>query len=242
MPASLPGQHADLYLKVLHWNVHSWRDETGQSNVEAVTELVRDIAPDLVSLVEVDERWGNPSQLGAVAERCGYASIFAPSFEYGQEQPLGGFGNALLTKPPIFAVRQRQLIWPTTVYDGSEPSEVRSVVFANVGSLWVGSTHLPRGSTEARTTALERLKDVTEQLGGPWILCGDFNTPASSWLDATDTAMVAPEPAKATYPADKPVEAIDYCVASPGVSLDAKVLDVKGSDHLAILVGVRVDS
>ncbi len=37
-------------------------------------------------------------------------------------------------------------------------------------------------------------------------------------------------------PADQPVEPIDYCIASPGVSAEADVLPVPGSDHLPILV------
>ncbi|WP_165960361.1 endonuclease/exonuclease/phosphatase family protein [Actinocrispum wychmicini] len=209
--------------------------------MDAVAAVIQETDPHVVSLVEVDEAWGSPSRLGAVAGRCGYASIFVPVFEYGQEQPTGGFGNALLTKVPISAVRQRQLVWPSTVYDGTEPSELRAVVFAKLGPLWVGSTHLPRSSDEARTEALERLKTVTSELDGDWLLCGDFNAPASSWIDSDDALRtVAPDPALATYPTEEPVELIDYFVASSNVSLDAKVLDVRGSDHLAVLAVARV--
>jgi endonuclease/exonuclease/phosphatase family metal-dependent hydrolase len=239
VPAAFPDHNAEGHIRVLHWNVHSWQDEAGTPNVDVVADLVRDIAPDAVSLVEVDESWAAASCLGAVAERCGYASIFAPSFEYGQQQPAGGFGNALLTKVPISVVRQRQLVWPTTVYDGSEPSELRSVTLAKMGSFWVGSTHLPRGSAKARTAALRRLISVAGELDGAWLVCGDFNTPASSWLSRADAVVTAPRPAQATHPADKPVEAIDYCLASSGVSLDAEVLDTSGSDHLPVLVTAR---
>jgi endonuclease/exonuclease/phosphatase family metal-dependent hydrolase len=239
VPAAFRDQNAEAHIRVLHWNVHSWHDDSGTSNVDAVVELVRDTAADVVSLVEVDESWGVASCLGAVAERCGYASIFAPSFEYGRQQPTGGFGNALLTNLPISAVRQRQLVWPTTVYDGSEPSELRSVTLAKLGSFWVGGTHLPRGDAEARTAALRRLIAVTEELDGVWLLCGDFNTPASSWIGGADAIVTAPRPERPTYPADRPVEAIDYCVASSGVSLDAEVLDVRGSDHFPVLISVQ---
>ena len=239
MPAAFRGENAEAHLRILHWNVHSWQDESGTPNVDVVVELVRDTAPDAVSLVEVDESWGAASCLGAVAERCGYASVFVPSFEHGQQQPAAGFGNALLTKLPISAVRQRQLVWPTTVYDGSEPSELRSVTLAKMGSFWVGSTHLPRGSAEARTAALRRLISITEELDGAWLVCGDFNTPASSWLSGADAVVTAPRPAQPTSPANKPVAAIDYCLASLGLSLGAEVLDVNGSDHLPVLVTAR---
>ena len=42
-------------LRVLHWNIHSWRDESGGSNLECVVDLMRAIDPHVVSLVEVDE-------------------------------------------------------------------------------------------------------------------------------------------------------------------------------------------
>lgn len=225
-------------LRILHWNIHSWHDDAGVSNVDAVTELVRATEPHVVSLVEVDESWGSPSRLGAVAERCGYASIFAPVLEFGQDRPVGGFGNALLSRLPITAVRQRQLVWPSTIYDGTEPSELRAVVFAKLGPLWVGSTHLPRSSAEARTAALQRVKAVTQELDGAWLLCGDFNAPAAEWIARDEPVVVAPD-VQPTYPAKEPVEAIDYCVASPHVSLDAKVLSASGSDHLAVLAVVR---
>src|ERR1700742_4494638 len=117
MTPSHQGQADEL--RLLHWNIHSWRDDTGASNLEAVVNLVRRTDPHVVSLVEVDESWGQPSELAEVAERCGYASIFVPAFEFGQSEPAGGFGNALLSKLPILAVQQRQLVWPPRLYDGS---------------------------------------------------------------------------------------------------------------------------
>lgn len=58
-----------------------------------------------------------------------------------------GFGNALLSRAPILAAQQWQLLLPRP-YDGTEPSEPRAVVLVRIKHggrrLWVGSTHLPR--------------------------------------------------------------------------------------------------
>lgn len=229
----------DGELRVLHWNIHSWLDTAGASNLDSVIEVVRETTPHVVSLVEVDEAWGNASRIEAVAEQCGYSSIFAPVLEYGEDEPRGGFGNALLTRLPISAVRQRQLVWPSTIYDGSEPSESRSVTFTRLGEVWVGTTHLPRSDADARAAALRRLRTIVGDLDGKWLLCGDFNTSASSWLGSADPVSVVPSPAQPTYPTGEPVEAIDYCVASPTLALNAKVLDIGGSDHLAVLFEAR---
>ncbi|MGH4017190.1 MAG: endonuclease/exonuclease/phosphatase family protein [Pseudonocardiaceae bacterium] len=227
-------------LRILHWNIHSWRDDNGQSNLEAVVNLVRATEPHVVSLVEVDEPWEQPSPLDEVATRCGYASIFVPAFEFGQDAPAGGFGNALLSKLPILAVRQRQLVWPLQLFDGSEPSEARSVVFAKfragAGHVWIGSTHLPRGEAGTRTDAARRLGGIVQELDGQWLLLGDFNMPASDWIDAHSFLRAYPAPAEATHPTKDPVEQIDYCVAPQTVSVQAEVLPEAGSDHLPIIV------
>jgi endonuclease/exonuclease/phosphatase family metal-dependent hydrolase len=84
------GQNQADELRVLHWNIHSWRDDAGASNLEHVADLVQATSPHVVSLVEVDELWGTSSVLGELANRGEYASIFVPAFEFGQDAPVGG--------------------------------------------------------------------------------------------------------------------------------------------------------
>lgn len=242
MISSHQGQADEL--RILHWNIHSWRDDAGTSNLESVVSLVQVTDPQVVSLVEVDQSWGHPSALDDVANRCGYASIFVPSFEFGQNSPTGGFGNALLSKLPILAVRQRQLVWPPRLYDGSESSEQRSVVFVKVqtatGPVWIGSTHLPRSEADTRVAAAQRLIEITQELKGPWLLVGDFNMPAAAWLDTYPFLAAYPTPREPTYPTQEPVEAIDYCVALHELPVQAEVLVEAGSDHLPVFVRSRI--
>ena len=72
---------------------------------------------------------------------------------------------------------------------------------------------------EARTDA-RRIATLTDGLTEPWLICGDFNTAASS-RPGHDRAVVV-SPAKPAYPADEPAEPIDYCVASAAFRLDAE--------------------
>lgn len=225
-------------LRILHWNIHSWRDASGGANLDAVAGLIGETSPDLVSLTEVDEGWGSAGCLRDLAARCGYSWLFMPAFEFGNDHPSGGFGNALLTRLPILGAEQWQLLWPPRVYDGSEPSEQRAVILAKVEVLsvpwWVGVTHLPREDAQARADALHRLVELAQSLRDPWLICGDFNAPAAAWLE--EGVSFAVSPAKLTYPAHEPAEPIDYCIASPGFRLDAEVLAVPGSDHLPQLI------
>ena len=220
-------------MRLLHWNVHMWQDANGDSNVQAVADVIEGVGADVVSLVEVDEPWGQPEGLRGLADKLDYCWAYVPAFEYRGE---GGFGNALLTRHPFRALQQWQLLSPR-LFDGSEPSEPRAVVFANVNvdgqSLWVGSTHLPRHESTMRTAASDRLLQLLDRLGGPCVLCGDFNQQPSAWLP--DTTAVVPEPAVATYPAHAPDESIDYCVLK-GLAGEAEVLASTASDHLPIVV------
>ncbi|TDD65271.1 endonuclease/exonuclease/phosphatase family protein [Jiangella aurantiaca] len=226
--------------RILHWNIHSWCDDADASNADAVAALIEETDPQIVSLVEVDEPWGGPSTLGQLAGRLGFAWVFPPTVHYGDDAgPRGGYGNALLVKAPIRAVQQWQLRWPPGLYDGSESSEARTVLLVRLdlggSGLWIGSTHLPRRSAPARAAALDRLLSLSRGLDAPWLVCGDFNTPAASWVPADGSVLVRPESAQASYPTASPAEPIDYVVASPSLTVRAELLDRAGSDHLPLL-------
>jgi endonuclease/exonuclease/phosphatase family metal-dependent hydrolase len=231
-------------VRLLHWNVHSWRDPAGKPNLESVAALIAEQDTDVVCLVEVLEPWAAPAALPELAARAGYTWIFVPSVEIGAERPARGYGNALLTRLPVLAVQQWRLTWPSAVYDGTEPSETRSVALARVqlpgAAAWVGSTHLPASSGRARSAALRRLTELTRRLEPPWAICGDYNTPATRWIRPGQPITVGPAPAQPTFPTGRPRKPIDYCIASPGVVLDARALAVTGSDHLPVLVRCRV--
>lgn len=230
-------------LRMLHWNIHSWRDDAGAPSHETVAGLIRDTAPHVVSLVEVNEPWGAPSLLGGLAQALGYNWVFVPGFTFGGDPPAGGsggFGNALLTTLPISAVQQWQIHSPPEGYDGTEPSEPRTVVCARITwageAPWVCGTHLPAGDASARASALHRLAALLGKLDGPWLACGDFNTPPSTWAGERRGAAVCPDPPEPTYPAAAPTDPIDYCLVSAGLEAEASVLRTGGSDHLPVLV------
>ena len=234
------GGHDEL--RVLHWNIHSWRDTDGEPNAEAVVNVIRENMPHAVSLVEVDESWGMPSILAEVAARCGYSWAFGPSFEFGTDATAGGFGNALLTRIPIAAVQQWRLFSPPRPYDGTEPSEPRSVTLARLtfsgAALWLGSTHLPANDPIDRSAAALRLQELAGRLTTPWIICGDFNAPPSACFTDDGTFVVSPDPVQPTFPANHPTKPIDYCIAAPGTFLHSVVLRTGGSDHLPLLTTV----
>jgi endonuclease/exonuclease/phosphatase family metal-dependent hydrolase len=235
-------RHHDLL--ILHWNVHSWRDASDRPNLDTVIGLVAAHNPDVVSLVEVNEPWAAPVSVPELARRAGYSWIFVPAVELGGATPARGYGNALLSRRPVLAVQQWRLTWPATVYDGTEPSESRTVVLARVQTgagvaVWTGSTHLPSTDRDARAAALRQLTAAAQGLDRPWVICGDFNTAPRTWIKRGQPIVVGPRPAWPTFPARFPVQSLDYCIASPGARLRARPLLAAGSDHLPLLARCR---
>jgi endonuclease/exonuclease/phosphatase family metal-dependent hydrolase len=242
--AALVGQRGGVgQLRMLHWNIHSWRDASGAPNHAAVAAVIRKTAPDVVSLVEVQESWGIPGRLAGLSEPLGYHWVFVPALEFSGAPPTVGYGNALLTTLPITAVQQWEIHSPGR-YDGTEPSEPRTAACARVrvgGALvWVISTHLPASNEDDRERALSRFASLLQKLDGPWLACGDFNTAASTWTGELPDATFCPDPPRPTFPARWPRRPIDYCLASAGVEAKARVLWASGSDHRAVLVTARI--
>jgi endonuclease/exonuclease/phosphatase family metal-dependent hydrolase len=226
-------------LRVLHWNVHSWADDAGKPNGDRVAGLISRTNPDVVSLAEVDELFTGTGTLAEVAASCGYTPVFCPAFEFGdKDNPRGAFGNALLTRLPVRAVRHRHLLWPVPSYDGSEASEARTITLADLstdlGAVTVATTHLPRGDQTARTAAIARLASIVTAFPR-WLVAGDFNTPPE-WVH--EHGMTAAPASAATYPAANPNEPIDYIVTAPPLRADAEALDEAASDHFPVLATV----
>jgi endonuclease/exonuclease/phosphatase family metal-dependent hydrolase len=231
-------------LRVLHWNIHSWRDAAGNPNASAVTALIREIEPDVVSLVEVNEPLGGPATLAQVADECGYSWIFGPCLEYATAEREGGYGNALLSREPVTAVHQWRVFSPGRLYDGSEQSEPRVVLLARLGDragFWVGSTHFPASERRARRDAGRRLQQLVRRLDGPWLICGDFNDEPSGCFSDDGTFTVSRDLVRPTFPAKRPRKSIDYCIARPGLVTETTTLPAAGSDHLPVLTTVRVN-
>jgi endonuclease/exonuclease/phosphatase family metal-dependent hydrolase len=228
-------------MKILHWNIHMWQDADGVDNVARVGDLVEAEQPDVVTLVEVDEQWGRPARLQSLAERLGYCWAFIPAFEYRTE---GGFGNAILSKAPFLTVEQWQLL-PPMLYDSTERSEPRTLLLARLawpdgpprGTVAVGATHFPRSDNKMRRIASDQLLHLVDRLAHPWVVCGDFNQPATAWdLDGHQVAPVDDAP---TFPANHPVEAIDYCLAGRISTLSAHAINADGSDHNPIVASIQ---
>lgn len=234
---------APAELRVLTYNIHMAFDAHSVPAPETVARVLDASRADLIALQEVGRGW----TVNGGADLAQWLQWRLPQYRllYG---PMNGdlWGNAILSRYPIrsngtvrYPIResafQRGLVWAII------PSEVGEVLFI--------STHLSAYAPYEH----DRLAQASD-LVGFWkarphaIIAGDFNAvPTSPVLQRVRASGLQDLAARhglgdaPTYSALDPFERIDYIFATSDVdSLVAAVSRVTASDHLPVLVTVRV--
>jgi len=225
-PRPIPSDGAPI--RVLLLNVH-----TESSGFDQVRRLIEDVSPDVIGLVEVDQRW-----LAALAPAvAGYPGHL--------ERPRGdNFGVALYARAPLVGAIEE--------LGNSLPNVVASVTLdgARLGILL---THPPPPISEAAiATQIEELDAVADrarQLGGPVVIMGDFN--ASPWSRPFRRVLAGSglcdtrrgfgiEPSFPSISAIVRIP-IDHVLASCSIGVRDRHIEFDvGSDHLPVVIELVV--
>ncbi len=237
-PASQPPYHADdLTLMIANVRV----DNDAHANVE---RTIREINPDLLLVIELDERWAR--SLASVA------SDYPHRVDVPQPD---GLGLALWSKAPLSNARVRHLIsekrpsiWATVATPGGVPLR-----FVGVHPTPPGlddDTGPGRRDSRVRDAELVLLADeVAADSDAAWMIAGDFNDVA--WSHTTRlfkrlSGLLDPRVGRrllTTYHAKRPLLRfpVDHVFLSGAISLgDLSRARLHGSDHFAIVVRFRV--
>jgi len=215
-------------IRVLALNVH-----TESSSFAQVRQLIADVRPDVIGLVEVDRRW-----LDAIAPAvAGYVGRL--------EQPRGdNFGVALYARQPLDGSIE-QLASPL-------PSVVASVTVgdARLGILLI---HPPppinEAALDAQVKELDGVAERTRQLPGPVVIMGDFN--ATPWSRPFRRVLArsglcdsrAGFGIGASFPAAAAIVRIpiDHVLASCTIGVRDRYIERDvGSDHLPVVIDLVV--
>lgn len=206
---------------VATYNIHTCVGVDRRYNPPRVARVLCELEADVIALQEVDARHRDLRQLDQwvyFSEETGLAAIPGPNVR----DHHGRFGNALLTRWPVVAVRQLDLS-----VNGREPRGAIDADLA-VGNrlLRVVATHLGLRGPE-RQTQTERLLDALEREDGVRrdgiVIMGDLN----EWrgrrggILAMDRA-IGPAPAPRTFPSWCPLLPLDRIYAG----LDAELAHV----------------
>ena len=221
-------------MRVMTYNIRGGWGIDGRWSTERIAEVVLEQDPDILCLQEVHQRLPQSrfvDQPGRLQKALGLPVVFQANLRLG----VGAYGLALVSRYPVNSVQNHLL-----------PSvrEQRGALEVNLttpqGLLTVFCTHWGLNGAE-RERQGARLAELTAGVGGPVLVCGDFNEgPEAAGVSALRSrANLADADAdlnRLTYPADTPVARIDYVLYSPELTLQAiSPVSTLASDHLPLV-------
>ncbi|HEX6112939.1 MAG TPA: endonuclease/exonuclease/phosphatase family protein [Geminicoccaceae bacterium] len=230
-------------LRVASYNVHGCRGLDGRRDVARIVRILREIDADVVGLQEVESRHGRSDidQAEEFAAALGMTCIEGPLLHHVQR---GWYGNALLTRLEVMAVRR-------VLFD-SHGGEARGAIVCDLrsddGTCWrVMTTHLDLHSRHRRRQFETLLDELVPTTRPPTVLMGDFNEwwPHSRALAALRRHAELP-PAPRTFPSWLPVLPLDRialsaCRLRGGISRHLTPLTRRASDHLPIFADLMAE-
>jgi endonuclease/exonuclease/phosphatase family metal-dependent hydrolase len=165
-------------LAVASYNLHRCVGVDGKSDVERTAAVIRELDSDIIAIQEVDntpsddpERHALSMQLDYLTRATGYSSV--PGLRIIRH--TGEYGNAILTRLPVKAVRRVDLSFGRFEPRGAIDAELD----AGVTSLRIIATHFGLLPRERRAQWLKLMTALAETSAHmPTILMGDMN----EWL------------------------------------------------------------
>jgi endonuclease/exonuclease/phosphatase family metal-dependent hydrolase len=234
---------------VLTWNIAA-----GHGDLAQIARVIRDAAPDVAALQEVDVHWAERSgfadQAAALAEAVGLDARFGRIYRIHQldGSPPREYGLAILSRLPIRGFRNHVIPRLSTQSAATEPEPLPGFLEAAIEyqgtEVRVFNTHLDyRPDPRVRRLQVDAMLALMTDAGAA-MLAGDLNAPPSAPELATLFRRLSDAwPAQAgdgfTYPANAPVRRIDYLLVSDHWQvMRAQTLPVTASDHLPVVAEI----
>jgi endonuclease/exonuclease/phosphatase family metal-dependent hydrolase len=238
-------------LRILTYNVHSCRGLDGKVRPERIARVINQFDPDVVALQELDahrSRSGRHDQAREIARHLDMEHVFYDMLDEEEEK----YGIAVFAR---FQFETRRMAILSPAKPGLREARGAIHLFFPAAGERPGfhliNTHFGLGRQERRDQATCLLGE--EWLGGipesePAILCGDFNSSATSWvwrklhhrLRDAQASLVSQKPL-ATFSSIRPFLRIDHVFASR--HFEAKAIEVGSnptariaSDHLPLCI------
>ncbi len=180
-------------MRILTYNIHGWRTEDGQPNVDAVANVIAATGADIVGLNEVYYPRTLPgateAALTALARQLQMYYVFGPCLRWPAQDavPADAYGNALLSRWPIIANAAHHL----TPKDEDQQALLTNkeqrgllearILLPNKSSFTIYVTHLDHTDEAARLLQLRVARQwLVRDRNRPHIVMGDFNA-ISPW-------------------------------------------------------------
>jgi endonuclease/exonuclease/phosphatase family metal-dependent hydrolase len=228
---------------VASYNIHQCVGTDGRRDAERIAAVIRDLDCDAIGLQEVDSRAGphaDSMQLGYLARATGMGALAGPTILRHD----GDYGNALLTRRPVLAVRRHDISFASREPRGAldvdldiDGHRVRVIV-----------THLGLRPAERRYQVRLLLKLLhPDEPGEAVVALGDIN----EWLPIGRPlrwlhGLLGSPPSQRTFPTWFPLFALDRVWVRPRTSLidvrtHAGAIARVASDHYPLKAIISLD-
>ena len=226
-------------LRVATYNIHSGVGTDGRCDPARIAAVINELSADVVALQEVESRHGDLDTLAFLAQRTGMRAVPGPTMLRDE----GDYGNALLTRAGLLEVRHVDLSFP-----GREPrGAIDAVLQFGQATLRVLATHLGLRPAERRQQ-IETLLGGLDEPRLPTVLMGDLN----EWFLWGRPlrrlhAHFGETPAPATFPAGRPLFALDRLWVKPlrclaRLAAHRSPLARVASDHLPLAATLELET
>ena len=224
---ALDAQLGPECLRIASYNVHACCGADGKKDAQRIVKVIEELGSDTVGLQEVDYR------LDYIAQKLGMQPV--PGLTLVRHD--GHFGNALLTRRKVLAVRRLGF-----TYSRREPRNALDVDLEVAGeTVRVIVTHLGLWPAERRYQVKQILKMLKETpICERVVVLGDIN----EWLPLGRplrwmNALFGRSPAERSFPSRWPLVALDRAWVRPRHALLAlkahrSPLAEIASDHLPV--------
>lgn len=233
-------------IRLLSYNIHHARNESGVMDVEGLADFINKYHPDVVAMQEVDSmcaRSGNLNLAAQLGQLTGMYYYFGKAMDYDG----GGYGEAILSRLPVESIATVAL--PIQPDKGREPrAAIEAVLRLSNGKRFKFlATHLDH--LEDDTDRLMQTKFISDRYAHeplPFIIAGDMNA------QPNDRAMgplfsLANQPGQdknlPTWPSGAPTHKIDYFLLSKNYDWKCTKFEVLAekhiSDHRPVIVELK---
>ena len=249
----------EVKAKVMTYNIHAGIGMDGHYNLSRIADEIRASRADIIALQEVDVHWGSRSNyddmINELAEELNMFYYFAPIYDFDpllENEPRRQYGVGVLSKFPILKAKNHSITRLSTQDPNPLPALAPGFleVLLNVkgAKLSFYVTHLDfRPDPTVRQMQVADMLQIISSSKNAKLLAGDMNASPnapelsplfSRFKDAWSTTNSEPG---YTFPADNPINRIDYILTSPQINVkQTNVLSTLASDHLPVLADITI--
>lgn len=228
-------------IRVASWNIHRAIGRDGSVDHGRIIGVLDEIAADVIALQEVAYRSAySDNMLSRYAEAIEAEAVEGITLL----DERGHYGNAILTRLPVHGLRRHDIS-----VAGREPrGAIELTVTGDIWRLRIVATHLGLRPAERRHQVGRLVALLEDNSRGADVLLGDLN----EWFLAGRPLRMlrrifGPASAPATFPARRPILALDRIWVRPAAALERlqvhrSPLSRLASDHLPLVADLTLSS